>query len=228
MHPYTLAKALGLAAGREDLIVAQGLAAALADALGGKDLDDVGAIGDSLADVLPDLRYRHALLADRRHRRQQPGSGYLPPGNRIAQRQVARGADALHGGESRHQHHVRILDAIDRLLDRRLAWRHRAAGAAEVCTDMDVRIDQAGKQRELRQVVARARTTALDPCDASALDADDDIALDAAAPIDERSSPDARLLRSCNRRRADQDGGKEGSDFRFDAHAFPPVFFVRD
>src|SRR5262245_52476267 len=98
MHPHTLAEVLGLAAASEDLLVAQRLAAALADALGGKDLDDVGAIVDSLANVLPDLLNRHAGVADRGDRRQQPGSGYFSPGNRIAQRHVTRGADALHGG----------------------------------------------------------------------------------------------------------------------------------
>ena len=74
MHPYALAEVLGFAAAGENLLVGQSLAAALPDALGSKDLDHVSSVGNGLADVLPDLLHRHARVADRGDRRQQPGS----------------------------------------------------------------------------------------------------------------------------------------------------------
>ena len=78
VHPHALALRLRLAAGGEDLLVAQRLPAALADALGGENLDHVGAVGDGLPDMLPDLIGRHGGFADRETAVNSREPGILP------------------------------------------------------------------------------------------------------------------------------------------------------
>ncbi len=130
------------------------LRAALADALRGEDLDEVGALRLLLADVgakrLLDVA---RALVHRAERRQDARPGQLAAGDGVAQVLVARGAGALHGGEAVHQRDVGVLGARQRHLGRRLALVLRPAVLAEVVADVDVDVDQPGHQRD----VARGR-----------------------------------------------------------------------
>src|SRR5260370_36648842 len=69
VHPDPLAKGLGFSARGVDLVVAERLPAALPNALGGKNLDDVGAVGDGLADMGADLVERQAGVVRSEERR---------------------------------------------------------------------------------------------------------------------------------------------------------------
>jgi hypothetical protein len=144
---------LGLAASSQDLLVAQRLSAALADALGGEDLDHIGTVGDGLPDVLPDLIWGHVRLPDWGDRRQQPRAWNLAARNRVAQRHVARRTDALHGGEARHQHGMGVLRGVKRLLGRCLAKGSGPAVLAEMRADVDMGIDQSGEQGEAGEII---------------------------------------------------------------------------
>jgi hypothetical protein len=78
MHPDPLAQRLRLAAGGENLLVAERLPAALADAFGGENLDNVGAVGavgHGLADMRSNLLDREARVRQRGGRGQQPRPG---------------------------------------------------------------------------------------------------------------------------------------------------------
>jgi len=57
-----------------------------------------------------------------------------------------------------------------------------------------VGIDQARQHRQLRKVVGGACVLITDPPNTRAIDGDDDVALNTAAPVDERSGPDRDLL----------------------------------
>jgi hypothetical protein len=151
------------AAGRSDLLVAQRLAAAFADALRGENFDDIGAVCHGFLDKLPDLLGSETRIRELVDRGQEPRPGKPPARDRSAQRHVARSADALHGGEPRHQHGIGVLGAGQRLLGRRLAGIRRPAVLAEVFADVDMRVDHPRQHREPRKVVGRMLCPVAEP-----------------------------------------------------------------
>ena len=146
------------AARRIDLLLRQRRHAAVADARRREDLDQVGAFGLQLADLLADLIGRPLRIRDLAERRQDARAGQHAAVDRIAQHLVRHRADALHGREAGHQRDVGVLGPIERGLLGGLRPAVIAALVVEMPADVDVRVDEAGQQRE----VARDRSSA--PC----------------------------------------------------------------
>ena len=138
-----------------DLFLRQRRHAAVADAGRREDLDQVGAVGLLLADVFADLIGRPLRVRDLAERRQDARPGQHAAIDRIAQRLVGQRADALHGREAGHQRDVGVLGAVERGLLGRLGPGVIAALVVEVPADVDVRVDEAGQQREVAEVDRR-------------------------------------------------------------------------
>jgi hypothetical protein len=111
MDPDTFSSPLRFVARSVDLRVAQGLAAALADAFRCKDLDQIRAVGHRFSDELPNLiggQIRVDQLVDGG---QKARAGQSPL-DCSPQRDIPRRADALNGRESGHQHRVGHLGVM--------------------------------------------------------------------------------------------------------------------
>jgi hypothetical protein len=92
-----------LATGGLELGVAQRLAAALPDALGGEDLDEIGAIGLVLDHRLAQLFGSAGPVVQGLERGEQPRSGNLAPGDRVPHLLVLPGPGTLHGRKAGEQ-----------------------------------------------------------------------------------------------------------------------------
>ena len=191
VHPDALALGAGLVAGGEDLRVGERLAAALADGFAGEDLDHVGAVGGGLADVLPDLIGREGGVVERCGRGEEARAGQLSARDRRAQGEIGGGADALHGGEARHQQGVGGLGIVERAFGRRIAGAGEAAVGAEMADDVDVGVDQAGKDGEALEVVGWGGVRGGgDAGDAGAVEGDDLVAEGGAFAVEEEAGAD--------------------------------------
>ena len=109
------------------------------------------------ADLLADLIGRPLRVRDLPERRQDARARQHAAIDRIAQHLVRRRADALHGREAGHQRDVGILGAVERGLLGGLRPAVIAALVVEVPADVDVRVDEAGQQREVAEIDRRRR-----------------------------------------------------------------------
>ena len=89
------------------------LAAALADALRGEELDQVGAARDELAHLVAHLLRRPDVLVERTRSRSAAAGPGSSARDGLAQLEVGRRADALHGREAGHQRDVRVLRRVE-------------------------------------------------------------------------------------------------------------------
>ena len=211
VHPAPLAECLGLAARRLNLRVGEGLSAAFANALAREDLDQVGAFGHLCAHPLAYLLGRLARVAEGAERRDDARAEHVAGFDRLAEVGVTRGADALDGGESRHDGRIRVPGRAVQPLCGSLAAVLGAAIGAEVRVDVDVRVDEAREDGVPGEVERDSRAGGIrgDALDPRSAQGDEDVLLRLAAPIDEDARPHGDgLLRyqGCSK---EQGGGKK-------------------
>ena len=191
---------------RHDISRCHGLCAALANALGCEELDDVRSLFLPLAHELTKRVGPAAPLRERVERRQQPRSGNLAARDRGAERFVLRRTEALRGRDSIQERDVRVPGDGQRALEFRLAVVAAAVVATlrvEVPGEVVVCVDQAGKQRERREVVdagtCRNGGVRSDGDDAVSADDDGRVRNRPPGPVEHPCCPDDgdRLLGDC-------------------------------
>ena len=155
------AERVRFAAGRLQLFVAHRLLAAVADAGGGEDLDEVrarpswrrgwpGGVDPASPARSDSPRPPVRSLICRTDVRMR-GPGRLSFSSARADLEVPGLADALDRREPVHDRDARVLDRRLEPIVGRLAGVVEAAVLAEVPADMDVRVDEAGQERVLRR-----------------------------------------------------------------------------
>jgi hypothetical protein len=177
---------LGLRASGFDLLAAERAPAAVAHTLGGKNLDQVGAVRRDFTYVFVDLVGRELRIAQRPKRRQDSRARQHASIDRVAGRSVNRAADALHGGESGHERDIGVFQGVTEGRDLRIVARLVSSIGTEMPGDVDVRIDQAGQHRQIAQVVT-GPTCRIDLLDFSVLNHDRDVVPNAALSIENRT-----------------------------------------
>src|SRR6185437_15049758 len=141
----------GFAAGGAELVVVEGAAGAVADALGGEDLDQVGALLLVAPNRVPDLVGGPFGVGDGPNGGEDAGSGLGAGFDGLAQGQVAGRAHALHGGEAGEQGGAGVLGDFLVGGGAVLALAVLAVGP-EVVGDVDVGVNPARHHHQAGEV----------------------------------------------------------------------------
>src|SRR5258708_2503714 len=143
---------LRLTAGGLDLLISHTLAAAVANALGGEQLDDIGAVGLHLADLFADLLRRARGLVDSSQRGEHAGTGNYACVDQIANLAIDRRSEALHGSKSGQEGGVRVARCVKSAQLRSLLTAASALVQAvlliEMPSQVDVGVDPSRRGRE--------------------------------------------------------------------------------
>ena len=219
VHPGPQAERRRLAARRLNLRVGHRLRSALPDALRCEQLDQIGAGGLDGAHERANLIRCAGVLVDRTDRGQQARAGKDAARDRATNLDVQRRSDALDRREAGHQRDVGVLRLVQDRLRRGFTLARRAAVLSEMRVEVDVRVDQAGEQRQAAQIVGGGRgTAAREAGDLALLHDEGCVGHDPAATVERRLRSDRHRLILCGRDRRRHDDC-EGNDDSLNVHS---------
>jgi len=215
MHHGAQAESLGLAAHRLDLLIGHTLVAAGAQAGGGEQLDEVGALALRAAHQSAQGLRIAAAVVDLAERGENARAGQHALGDAVAHHAIDGRSHALHGGEAAFEGQPRVSGGVERGVLGLVAPTHRLVLGVHVPVDVDVGVDPAGHDGEAAEVVVGLLVAGRYGLDAGALDDDLLVLQRAAFAIEDGAGLDHDSVRG----RLRQGGcGGEGDEQEAEVH----------
>ena len=184
---------LRFAARGAELHIGHRFPAAVANALGGEDLDQIGPGLFRLSHVRANFLGTAGALVHGSERGEDAWAWQNAASDRVAQLFVGRRPDALDRREAVDERHPGILGAKKRRLAGRLVSRVGTA-VLEMTTDVDMHVDEAGQERAIAQVVRHRARALIDLGDLRTLHFDGGVLQNLALAVDHARGADCDRL----------------------------------